>query len=158
MCDSECLILLYYIERRTLNNTNTTSPPVAFAITDPASSTAVTILFLITVGMLVLCSSVIMLTLFRIWERQNVLNRPAPQPRLTPMQEIVIPSIKAEICDGETCYACMEKEANTILLCANNHTGLCIDCARKIVQANMACPLCRQPVSGMVHLLETDGT
>ena len=57
--------------------------------------------------------------------------------------------------DGEHCYTCMDKRANTILLNCG-HTGLCVGCARTIMQANQNCPLCRQGLSGMIHMILED--
>ena len=126
------------------------------AMSDTAISASAAVAFFVVSGMLMCCGSMAFYFIFRVWSRQRSINRPLPSPPLPPrpIQEIIIPSIKSEIYGGEICYTCMEKEANTVLLCPNSHTGLCIECARKIMQNNMACPLCRQEVSGMVHLLD----
>jgi hypothetical protein len=122
-------------------------------MSDSAISASTAVAFFVVSGMLMCCGSLMFFFVYRVWTHQRALTRPQPAPA-RPIQEIVIPSIKAEIYSGDCCYTCMEKEANTILLCPSNHAGLCVDCARKIIQHNMQCPLCRQDVSGMVHLLE----
>ena len=128
-------------------------PSNTTSMSDAAISASTAVAFFVVSGMLMCCGSVMFFFVYRVWKHQRTITRPQPMPT-RPIQEIVIPSIKAEIYSGDCCYTCMEKEANTILLCPSNHAGLCMDCARKIIQHNMQCPLCRQDVSGMVHLLE----
>ena len=107
-------------------------------------------------GMAVLFASMIFVCAFKMWRRTSALGRDtiAATPQVTAPRTPVI-TVNRQPRAREACYACMDNEANTYLLNCG-HSGLCVACARKIIQANQHCPLCRQAIAGIVHVNEEE--
>ena len=149
MCDHDCILFLF-IDRNSSQYRRDT-----YGMVDDASATALTVF--VSSGMGVFMTSMIVFCMYKLWRNRVIPNAPPVQPRPIPaiQTEIVIPAIKHDISNGESCYACMDAEADTLLLNCG-HSGLCVACARKIIHANQRCPLCRQVLTGMIHMIDTD--
>jgi hypothetical protein len=116
-------------------------------------SSPVLVVFFI-ISMMAMCWACLsLICIFKLYTQRNVPNRTHPRQPQRSFPELAGHSFKSAIVDGDVCYACMEREANTVLLCPNQHGGLCFQCSQKIIEAKVTCPLCRQQVTGLVYMV-----
>ena len=148
MCDHDCVLFLFFNSNSTYTST----------MVDLSPDTAAALTVFVFSGMSVFFASMIFVCMFKLWRRTSALGNGPPANLVlaaptTPRTPVI--TVNRQSRARESCYACMDSEANTYLLNCG-HSGLCVACARKIIQANQHCPLCRQAIAGIVHMNEEE--
>ncbi|KAI7901667.1 zinc finger, C3HC4 type-domain-containing protein [Cokeromyces recurvatus] len=56
--------------------------------------------------------------------------------------------------DDNLCRICFDAQQNCVFLDCG-HMVTCMDCAKKLIETNNQCPICREPILKLVHVFRS---